>query len=161
LVLVSGIATLLIAGAIVYFAIRYRRGSPASRAPAEAHFVALEATWIGIPFVLSMIIFFWGAGLYFHAARAPAGPLAIQCVARKWIWKFQHPEGHAEINDLHVPLGRAVRVQLISEDVIHSLYVPAFRVKQDVLPGRYTSLWFQPTKAGQFHLFCAEYCGAK
>jgi cytochrome c oxidase subunit 2 len=77
------------------------------------------------------------------------------------MWKFQHPQGHSEINNLHVPLGRAVKVRMISEDVIHSLYVPAFRVKQDVLPGRYTTLWFQATKVGQYHLFCAEYCGAK
>jgi cytochrome c oxidase subunit 2 len=161
LVLVSGIATLLIAGAIIYFAIKYRRGSPASRTPVAAHFLLLEASWIGVPFVLSMIMFFWGARLYFQEVHAPAGALEIQCVAKQWMWKFQHPEGRAEINDLHLPLGRAIKVQLISEDVIHSLYVPAFRVKQDVLPGRYTSLWFEPTKVGQYHLFCAEYCGAK
>jgi cytochrome c oxidase subunit 2 len=99
--------------------------------------------------------------LYFRETRPPAGTLEIDCVARQWMWKFQHPEGNAEINDLHVPLNRAVKVRLISEDVIHSLYVPAFRVKQDVLPGRYTTIWFEPTKAGEFHLFCAEYCGGK
>ena len=108
-----------------------------------------------------MVMFFWGARLYFIQSRAPNGAMEIHCVGRQWMWKFQHPEGHSEINDLHVPLGQPVKLMMISEDVIHSMYIPAFRVKQDVLPGRYMSVWFQPTKVGQYHLFCAEYCGAK
>ena len=158
---VSAFFTILIALLIIYFAIKYRRGSPADRTQGKSHFYAMELTWIVVPFVLTMVMFFWGARVYFHQVRAPAGAMEITCVARQWMWKFQHPAGQSEINDLHVPLGQAVKINMISEDVIHSLYVPAFRIKQDVLPGRYTSLWFRPTKVGQYHLFCAEYCGAK
>jgi cytochrome c oxidase subunit 2 len=161
LILISAIFTLLIAGAIIYFAVKYRRGSPAERGQRATHFFWLEATWIAVPLVLTMTMFAWGARLYFRQVRPPAGALAIDCIARQWMWKFQHPEGQAEINDLHVPLGMPVRVQMISEDVIHSLFIPAFRVKQDVLPGRYTSIWFEATLVGEYHLFCAEYCGAK
>jgi cytochrome c oxidase subunit 2 len=161
LIFISAFFTFLIAGAILILAIRYRRGSPADRSRHGGHFLLMEASWIGIPFILTMTMFAWGAKLYYRQVRPPAGALEINCVAKQWMWKFQHPEGNAEINDLHVPLGRAVKVRLISEDVIHSLYIPAFRVKQDVLPGRYTSLWFEPTRIGEYHLFCAEYCGAK
>jgi cytochrome c oxidase subunit 2 len=161
LVLISGILSILIAVLIVYFAIKYRRGSPADRTSHGGHFFWMELSWIGFPFVLSMILFFWGAHLYFVQSRAPADAMEIDVVGRQWMWKFQHPEGNAEINDLHLPLGQPIRLRMISEDVIHSMYVPAFRAKQDVLPGRYTYLWFKPTKTGQYHLFCAEYCGAK
>jgi cytochrome c oxidase subunit 2 len=158
---VSIFFSLLIAALIVYFAIRYRRGSPADRTQGHGHFFAIEATWIIIPFLLTMVMFFWGADVYFRMARPPADAIEIGTVARQWMWKFQHPEGRLEINDLHVPLGRPVKLHMISEDVIHSLYVPAFRAKQDVLPGRYTSVWFEATRLGEYHLFCAEYCGAK
>jgi cytochrome c oxidase subunit 2 len=108
-----------------------------------------------------MVMFFWGADIYFRMSRPPADAIEITTVAKQWMWKFQHPEGKLEINDLHVPLDRPVKLRMISEDVIHSLYVPAFRAKQDVLPGRYTTVWFQATRPGEYHLFCAEYCGAK
>lgn len=158
---VSIFFSLLIAGLIIFFAIRYRRGSRADRREGHGHFFAIEATWIIIPFLLTMVMFFWGADVYFRMVRAPADAIEINTVAKQWMWKFQHPEGNLEINDLHVPLGRAVKLRMISEDVIHSFYVPAFRVKQDVLPGRYTTLWFEATRLGEYHLFCAEYCGAK
>lgn len=161
LVVTSGFLSILIAVLIIYFAIKYRRGSPADRTPGHGHFLLMELSWIIIPFLLTMVIFFWAADIYLRMARPPAGAMEIDCVGRQWMWKFQHPEGNAEINDLHVPLGEPVKLNLISEDVIHSLYVPAFRVKHDVLPGRYTSLWFEPTKVGKYRLFCAEYCGAK
>ena len=161
LLIITCIFSTLIAGLIVVFAIRYRQGSPADRTRGKSHFFALELAWIGVPLVLCMVMFFWGARLYFLQARAPAGAIEIDGIGRQWMWKFQHPAGNSEINDLHVPLGQPVKVRLISEDVIHSLYIPAFRVKQDVLPGRYTSIWFEATKPGQYHLFCAEYCGAK
>lgn len=161
LIFISALFTSLIAGAILLLAIRYRRGSAADRTRHASHFFLIEASWIGIPFILTMTMFAWGAKLYHRQVRPPAGALEVNAVARQWMWKFQHPEGNAEINDLHVPLGRAIKVRLISEDVIHSLYIPAFRVKQDVLPGRYTALWFEPTRIGAYHLFCAEYCGAK
>ncbi|HTM53804.1 MAG TPA: cytochrome c oxidase subunit II [Pirellulales bacterium] len=158
---VSSFFTIAIAAAIVYFAIKYRRGSAADRSHPPTHLFYLELTWILVPFALTLVMFVWGAKAYFEQAWPPKGGIEISCVARQWMWKFQHPEGNAEIDDLHVPLGENVRMTLISEDVIHSFYVPEFRVKHDVLPGRYVTVWFRPTKAGQYHLFCAEYCGAK
>lgn len=161
LLVVSGVFTVLIAFLILFFAIKYRRGSRADRTHGESHFFFMELAWIIIPMLLTVPMFYWGAVLYFEQSRPPAGALEINCVGKQWMWKFQHPEGNSEINDLHVPLGQAVKLNMISEDVIHSVYIPAFRVKQDVLPGRYTTLWFKPTKPGKYHLFCAEYCGAK
>jgi cytochrome c oxidase subunit 2 len=161
LVAVGSFFAIAIAGAIVYFAIKYRRGSGADRTQPPAHLFYIELTWILIPFALAMVMFGWGAKAYFAQTRPPLGGMEISCVARQWMWKFQHSEGNAEINDLHVPLGEAIQLTMISEDVIHSFFVPAFRVKHDVLPGRYTSVWFRPTKPGEYHLFCAEYCGAK
>jgi len=117
--------------------------------------------WSVIPFVIPMVIFFWGASIFFTISRPPDNALEIYVVAKQWMWKLQHMEGQREINELHVPLGRDVRLRMTSEDVIHSFYVPVFRVKQDVLPGRYTQIWFHPTKTGKYHLFCAEYCGTK
>ncbi|HUE69731.1 MAG TPA: cytochrome c oxidase subunit II [Pirellulaceae bacterium] len=161
LILISTVMSVLIAFLIIYFAIKYRRGSAVDRTQGAHHFYLMEIAWIVGPFVVVMVIFFWSARLYFAQARAPAGAMEINCVAKQWMWKFQHPQGNTEINDLHVPLGQPVKIRMISEDVIHSLYIPAFRVKQDVLPGRYTTIWFEATKVGQYHLFCAEYCGAK
>lgn len=158
---VSGVMSILIGVLILYFAIKYRRGSKADRTEHGTHFFLMELSWIVFPFIVVMVFFFWGAKLYFVQTRPPAGAMEITGVGKQWMWKFQHPEGRSEINDLHVPLGQPVRLRLISEDVIHSVYIPAFRVKQDVLPGRYTQLWFEPTKPGKYHLFCAEYCGAK
>jgi cytochrome c oxidase subunit 2 len=106
-----------------------------------------------------MVMFGWGAVLYVRNAQAPAGTFEIYVVGKQWMWKLQHPEGNREINELHVPIGVPIRLIMTSEDVIHSFYVPAFRIKQDVLPGRYTTMWFQPTRPGKYHLFCAEYCG--
>jgi cytochrome c oxidase subunit 2 len=161
LVTVSAIVTVLIAWFIIYFAVKYRRGSAADRRMGAHRYFWLEIAWIIVPLIVSMTFFAWGAQLYYTQMRPPAGALEIQCVARQWMWKFRHPQGQSEINDLHVPLGQPVKVQLISEDVIHSLFIPAFRVKMDVLPGRYTTIWFEATQPGQYHLFCAEYCGAK
>jgi cytochrome c oxidase subunit II len=158
---ISGLMMVLIGFLILYFAIKYRRGSKADRRETHTHFFWIETAWIMGPFIIVMIMFFWGAKLYLVQSTPPTDALEITGVGRQWMWKFQHPEGRAEINDLHVPLGQNVRIRLISEDVIHSLFVPAFRVKQDVLPGRYTTLWFKPTKVGTYHLFCAEYCGGK
>lgn len=161
LLVVSGVITIIIAGLIVFYAIKYRRGSSADRSVKQTHFLMMEVSWIVVPFLLTMGMFFWGARLYFTQTRPPSDATEINCVARQWMWKFQHPQGKSETNELHVPLGQAVKVRLISEDVIHSFYVPAFRIKQDVLPGRYTHAWFRPTRPGVYHLFCAEYCGAK
>jgi cytochrome c oxidase subunit 2 len=119
----------------------------------------LEITWTVIPLGIALVLFVWGAVLYFDLARPPAGALDVYVVGKQWMWRFQHAGGQREINELHVPLGRPVKLTMTSEDVIHSFYVPAFRVKNDVLPGRYTTVWFEPTKVGDFHIFCAEYCG--
>lgn len=161
LLAISGVLTIAIAGCIVYFAIKYRRSSAADRTLGHTNYMLTELAWIGGPFALTMVIFIWGAGLHFAQTRPPADSMVISCVGRQWMWKFQHPNGRAEINDLHVPLGQPVRINMISEDVIHSLFLPVFRTKQDVLPGRYTTISFTANKIGQYHLFCAEYCGAK
>lgn len=108
-----------------------------------------------------MVIFIWGAFLYFQERTPPKGATEVYVVAKQWMWKLEHEEGHREINELHVPVGRDIKMILTSQDVIHSFYVPAFRIKQDVLPGRYTTAWFRATKPGTYHLFCAEYCGTQ
>ena len=159
LVGVSVFFSALIAVLIFYFAVRYRRRSDADRPPRVRSSLKLELTWILIPFVFMMIFFFWGAQLYFSWARPPDDSMEIYVVGKQWMWKMQHLGGQREINELHVPLGRPVKLTMISQDVIHSFFVPAFRIHMDVLPGRYTSVWFQPTKVGRFHLFCSQYCG--
>jgi cytochrome c oxidase subunit 2 len=121
----------------------------------------LEITWSVIPFLITMVIFVWGASVFFAMSRPPDETLNIYVVGKQWMWKFQHLDGQREINELHVPVGRAVKLIMTSEDVIHDVFVPAFRVKADVIPGRYTHLWFEPTKPGTYHLFCAEYCGTR
>jgi cytochrome c oxidase subunit 2 len=121
--------------------------------------MTLEILWTVIPFLLMMVMFGWGASIFFEMSRPPDDAMNIYVVGKQWMWKTQHLEGRREINELHVPLGRPVKLTMTSEDVIHSFYMPAFRVKFDVLPGRYTTAWFNPTKPGKYHLFCAEYCG--
>jgi len=145
---------------IFYFAIRYRRRSENELPRAIHGGMALEILWSVIPFGLTMVMFTWGASIYFNESRPPDNALDIYVVAKQWMWKLEHLEGQREINELHIPVGRAVRLTMTSEDVIHSFFVPAFRTKQDVVPGRYTTTWFKPTKAGTYHLFCAEYCGS-
>jgi cytochrome c oxidase subunit 2 len=156
---VSGFFALLVAGLILYFMIRYRRRPGGDHAPETHGSLALEATWTGIPLAVAMVIFFWGASLYATIERPPDGALRVNVVGKQWMWKLQHMSGRREINELHMPVGRPVELTMTSEDVIHSFYVPEFRVKQDAVPGRYTTLWFQATRAGEYHLFCAEYCG--
>ena len=121
--------------------------------------MALEILWSVIPFGLTMVMFTWGASIYFNESRPPDNALDIYVVGKQWMWKLEHLGGQREINELHIPVGRAVRLTMTSEDAIHSFFVPAFRTKQDAVPGRYTTTWFTPTKAGKYHLFCAEYCG--
>ncbi|HEY0982994.1 MULTISPECIES: cytochrome c oxidase subunit II [unclassified Schlesneria] len=157
---VSTFFTVLIAVLIVYFSIKYRRGNQqVDRSKGEDHSLWLEVLWMVVPLLISMAIFAWGASLYYSEYRPPDDAIEIRGVGKQWMWKFQHPSGQREINDLHVPLGYPVKLTLISEDVIHSFFVPAFRTKRDVVPGRYTNCWFEATRTGTFHLFCAEYCG--
>ncbi len=153
--------TVLIFGAIFYFAVRYRRRSE-QELPRHVHTgLALEIVWSVIPFGLTMIMFTWGAAIFFKESRPPEDALPIYVVGKQWMWKVQHMEGQREINELHVPLGRSIKLTMTSEDVIHSFFIPAFRTKQDVVPGRYSTTWWTPTKAGKYHLFCAEYCGTR
>ncbi|HEX4963855.1 MAG TPA: cytochrome c oxidase subunit II [Thermoanaerobaculia bacterium] len=159
--LVSIFFTVLIAGLIVYFMARYRRSHPEEVGTDETAAVWLEIAWSAIPLVIALGMFVWGTRVFFDLYRPPANAVEYTAIGRQWMWKIQHPEGQREINTLHVPVGQSIKMKLASEDVIHSFYVPAFRIKQDAIPGRYTSIWFQATKPGVYHLFCAEYCGAE
>jgi len=153
--------SLLIAGLIVYFAVKYQRRSPHALGDQIHGSMMLEAAWIVVPFLITMVIFVWGASVYFAMASPPEETLNIYVVGKQWMWKFQHLDGQREINELHVPLGRNVKLIMTSEDVIHDFFVPAFRIKADVIPGRYVDIWFHATKPGRYHLFCAEYCGTR
>jgi cytochrome c oxidase subunit 2 len=161
LLAVAAFFTIAIFFAIFYFAIRYRRVSETDVPPEVEGSLVLELAWTIVPGLLTMVMFVWGASIYMKMQRPPDNALEVYVVAKQWMWKVQHMEGQREINELHVPVGRPVKLIMTSEDVIHSFYVPAFRTKQDVLPGRYTVEWFQPDKPGRYHLFCAEYCGTK
>lgn len=141
------------------FAIRYRRGKEVNREHAPDRQVWLEVSWSVIPFVLILGFFVFSARIFFALHRRPADALPIEVVAKQWMWKFQHPGGQREINQLHLPVGVPVSVTMISQDVIHSLYIPALRIKQDVLPGRYTGLSFVAVEPGTYRLHCTEYCG--
>jgi len=153
--------SLLIAGLIVFYAVKYRGRSPGSVGASIHGGMLLEIAWSVIPLLITMVIFVWGASVFFAMSHPPDETLNIYVVGKQWMWKFQHLDGQREINELHVPVGRAVKLIMTSEDVIHDVFVPAFRIKADVLPGRYTHIWFQATKPGRYHLFCAEYCGTR
>lgn len=159
LIAVTAFFSLLIAGAVIGFSIKYRRRSENDRTPHIHGSNLLEVVWSVIPLAITMVMFFWGAHLFVTLKRPPDDALQVNVVGKQWMWKLQHLEGRREINELHVPVGRPVKLTLTSEDVIHSFYVPAFRIKQDAVPGRYTTTWFEATKVGEYHLFCAEYCG--
>lgn len=161
LVAISIFFTVLIVTVLIYFAVKYRRRSNYERPRPIAGSLALETVWAVIPFGIVMTLFVWGASIYFTISRPPENAMEIYVIGKQWMWKFQHPEGKREINNLHIPVGRPVKLTMISQDVIHDLFVPAFRVKMDVLPGRYTTMWFEATRPGKYHLFCAEYCGTQ
>jgi cytochrome c oxidase subunit 2 len=157
----------LIFALIFYFAVKYRRRSghrplqdPETHPGREGH-LGLELLWSVTPLMITLVMFLWGASLFMANSRAPDAALNIEVVGRQWMWKVQHSNGRREINELHVPVGQPVKLTLASQDVIHSFFIPAFRVKQDAVPGRYTTMWFEATKPGVHHLFCAEYCGAQ
>ncbi|HEX8283828.1 MAG TPA: cytochrome c oxidase subunit II [Pyrinomonadaceae bacterium] len=159
LIALTAFFTLGITAAIIFFAVKYRRRQ-AGELPRPVHgSMVLELTWTIIPLMISMTIFVWGASIFFKAYRAPQQAMEVYVVGKQWMWKFQHQTGQREINELHVPVGARVKLTMTTEDVIHSFYVPAFRIKQDVVPGRYLQTWFEATKAGKYYLFCTEYCG--
>jgi cytochrome c oxidase subunit 2 len=153
--------TAMICFLILFYAIKYRRGSRVSRANPVSHNTTIEAIWIGFPLFIALLLFVGATFAFFDLYAMPDNAAEIYVLGRQWMWELRHPEGRREINELHVPVGRPIRLTMTSQDVIHSFYIPAFRIKQDVVPGRYTSLWFQPTRPGRYHLFCAEYCGTK
>jgi cytochrome c oxidase subunit 2 len=161
LVSLTAFFSILIAGLIVTYAVKFRRRTPDSVGARIHGGMVLELTWTIIPLFIVLGIFVWGASVFFAMSRPPDETLNIYVVGKQWMWKFQHLDGQREINELHVPVGRPVKLIMTSEDVIHDVFVPAFRVKADVIPGRYTSIWFEPTKPGSYHLFCAEYCGTR
>jgi len=160
LVVLSLGTTLGIFAVIAFFSMKYRRRHGREATPIEGSLI-LEIGWSVIPLGIFIVIFVWGAILFFQMRTPPQDASEIYVVAKQWMWKLQHMEGVREINELHVPVGRDIKLIMTSQDVIHSFYVPAFRVKQDVLPGRYTTMWFRPTKPGTYHLFCAQYCGTQ
>ena len=157
----SGFIVLLISTLIVYFAVKYRRRSESEMPSQITGNDRLEFAWTIIPFGMFMVFFFWGANVYLNLVQPPSNSMQVYVVAKQWMWKFEHAEGQQEINELHVPLGRPVKLIMTSQDVIHSFFVPDFRIKQDVLPNRYTTTWFQATKTGQYRLFCTQYCGTE
>ncbi|GAA4468021.1 cytochrome c oxidase subunit II [Novipirellula rosea] len=152
-----------IALAIIFLVARYWHNRDVNRESTSTnrmHWI-VELTWSIGPLIILLAVFAWGAALYIKEHRPPSDAIEIYVVGKQWMWKISHQNGRREINSLHVPTGQPVRLTMISEDVIHSFFVPAFRTKRDVLPGRYTTLWFEPTKPGVYHLFCAEYCGTE
>ncbi len=161
LIAVSVFFTVLIFGLLIFMVVKYRRKHPDEYPEGTKTSMALELTWTFIPLAISMVMFFWGAKLYVHMSRPPEGAMEIAVKGKQWMWDVQHQTGKREKNELHVPIGRPIKLRMTSEDVIHSFSIPAFRAKHDVVPGRYTEMWFTPTQTGSFYLFCAEYCGAQ
>ena len=161
LVAVTGFFAVLVAVLVVTFAIKYRRRHGDEVGHPIHGSLALELLWTFIPLGITMVMFVWGAQVFFHMTRAPKSAMDIYVVGKQWMWKAQHMDGAREINELHVPIGRPVKLIMGSEDVIHSFFIPDFRVKADVVPGRYNTMWFTATKPGRYHIFCTQYCGTK
>jgi len=158
LILISLVGMVIVTALIVGFSCMYRKEKNPEATQIEGS-TLLEATWTIIPLALFMICFVWGALLYFRIYNPPTNAMNIYIVGKQWMWKAEHPDGQHEIDALHVPIGRPVQLTMISQDVFHSFSIPAFRVKREVIPGRYTTVWFTATKPGTYHLFCTQYCG--
>jgi cytochrome c oxidase subunit 2 len=158
LMIMSIFGLLLVAAMITAFSVRYRRARNPEATQIEGS-TLLEATWTIIPLGLFMVSFVWGALLYFRIFTPPPNAMPVYIIGKQWMWKAEHPGGQHEINALHVPVGRPVQLTMISQDVFHSFSIPSFRVKREVIPGRYSTVWFQATQTGTFHLFCSQYCG--
>ena len=153
--------TVAIVAVLIYFSVKYRRRSDDERPEPIHGNITLELIWSIIPMFMCIAVFALGAELFFNIYRTPVDGIDIYVVGKQWMWKIQHPEGKREINTLHVPVNQTIRLTLTSEDVIHSFFIPAFRTKKDAVPGRYNTMWFEATKVGEYHLFCAEYCGTQ
>jgi cytochrome c oxidase subunit 2 len=150
---------LAVAVSVIYFGLRYHRTHEGQIGARIEGSLPLELLWSVIPTIIAMFMFGWGATVFYHLRRPPDEAMQIYAVGKQWMWKFQHPEGQREINELHIPVGRPIKITISSEDVLHSLYFPAFRTKMDAIPGRYTELWFEADTPGSYHIFCSEYCG--
>jgi cytochrome c oxidase subunit 2 len=161
LLLLTGAVALVLFALMIGFSIRYRAGSKADRTHVPTRGLPVEIAWTVIPLLLFLGIYAWGAIDYVRLYQAPDNAMPVFVVAKQWMWEAEHRNGRREIGQLHLPLGRPVRIVLTSQDVIHSFFVPDFRVKQDVVPGRYTSIVFTPSRTGEYRLYCAEYCGTE
>jgi cytochrome c oxidase subunit II len=159
LVLTTGAVTFGIAAVMVFFLVKYRKRAAADRTPPKSGSLAVEVTWSVIPFFIFLGMFGWGAKIYFKESEDPKNALEVHVIGKQWMWKLEHLQGKREINELHVPVGRTIKLVMTSQDVIHSFFMPSFRIKEDVLPGRYTTQWFKPTKLGIYPIFCSQYCG--
>jgi cytochrome c oxidase subunit 2 len=159
LCIVTGTMAVGVALSLFYFAVRYRRRAEDEQTPRITDNHALERFWTIAPAFVFLIMFLWGAAIYTSVYQPPADTPEVFVIGKQWMWKIQHPDGQREINELHIPVGKPVKLTLTSEDVVHDFFVPAFRTKIDVIPGRYVQIWFQPTKVGRYHLFCSQYCG--
>ena len=161
LLLLCSFVTLAVLAVIAWFCFKYRRGSPANRTYSitEEREIQVELIWIIIPLLIFIGLFIWAGNVYYNMFSPPHDGLAVYVVGKQWMWKIEHPGGQREINQLHIPVDRNIVLTLTSQDVIHDFDVPAFRIKHDVLPGRYTRMWFRATKTGTYHLFCGQYCG--
>jgi cytochrome c oxidase subunit II len=159
LILVTGTITLGIAAVMIFFLAKYRKRVAADRTPPKSGSLPVEVTWSVIPFFIFLGFFGWGAKIYFDESEVPKNAMEVHVIGKQWMWKLEHLQGKREINQLHVPLGQTVKLMMTSEDVIHSFFMPAFRIKEDVLPGRYTTQWFEATRLGTYPIFCAQYCG--
>jgi cytochrome c oxidase subunit 2 len=160
LVLMTIVGTTLVATLLLVFSIRYRREKNPVATQIEGS-TLLEATWTIIPLAIFLVAFVWGALLYFRIYDPPTNAMNIYIVGKQWMWKAEHPGGQHEIDALHVPLGKPVQLTMISQDVFHSFSVPDFRIKREVIPGRYSTVWFEATQVGTYHLFCTQYCGTQ
>lgn len=159
LLVIAALTSGLVFFLLLFFANKYRHGSNASRDGTTKKTWRWEVGWTTASLLIFVGLAFWGADLYMKLYHPPANALQIFIVGKQWMWKAQHPGGQREINELHVPVGQDVRLVMASQDVIHSFFIPALRIKQDVLPGRYETMWFRADAPGRYHLFCAEYCG--
>jgi cytochrome c oxidase subunit II len=156
---ITGSVTFAIAVIAFFFLAKYRRNAQVDRTPTRNSSLAVEVSWSVAPLAIFIVLFGWGAKIYLHESAVPANAIEIHVVGKQWMWKLEHLQGKREINELHVPVGRTVKLVMTSQDVIHSFFMPGFRIKEDVLPGRYTTQWFTPTRTGTYPLFCAQYCG--
>jgi cytochrome c oxidase subunit 2 len=161
IVAVTAFFAVLVSIVVIVFAVKYRTNDPLAVGSRIHGSIPLELGWSIIPFIIAVAIFAWASDVFFDLVRPPDQTLEVYATGKRWMWKFQHIDGQNEINELHVPMGRAVKVTFTSEDVLHSMYFPAFRVKADAIPGRYSTVWFEASKVGEYHLFCAEYCGTR